>query len=150
MDGARLMPARTKSRRHSGIKLPGISKHNEGRKPRYKEHGADSVRHVIVREKEVPGKLIPRTIARAKAPPDVELTESVRRYLAERQIPAVADPKPLVVEHPYEKAESGHNIRDGLENSISSRRDIVIEMYIEKTLRLAELNAARMWQHYIE
>jgi transposase-like protein len=32
------MPARTRSRRHSGRKLPGISQHNFGRKPFYKEH----------------------------------------------------------------------------------------------------------------
>jgi len=139
------MPARTKSRRHAGIKLPGISKHNEGRKPRYKEHGAGDRRHLSP-EKRVPEKLIPRATARARAAPDVELTESVRRYLAERQEPVTIASKPPVVEH-NDLIVGSRNLR---ESDFASQRDIVLEMYIDKRLSVAELQAARMWQHYME
>lgn len=37
------MPARTKSRRFAGLKLPGIGVHNRGRKPFYKEHRHDCI-----------------------------------------------------------------------------------------------------------
>lgn len=41
------MPSRTRSRRHSWHKLPGISRHNAGRKPFYKEHRLTLINPVL-------------------------------------------------------------------------------------------------------
>lgn len=141
------MPARTKSRRHAGKQLPG-AKRNRGHDPLYKEVDRGSAD--IVRSSKT--KIVPAVdhTTRTKRVPEPELSESVRRYLAERQIASFPEADPSFVEHQYERGDGQQNLRTGLNDSIVSHRDIVIEMYLDRKLRAVELTAARMWQHYME
>jgi hypothetical protein len=128
--------------------MPG-AKRNRGHDPIYKEIDRATVPHF----KRAFPKIVPDVdhAARTKPTPNPELSESVRRYLAARNASEIeAKKSPIVIEHDYAGARPTRDLREGLEKSSVSHRDIVIELYLERKLNIAELQAARMWQHYME
>jgi hypothetical protein len=116
------------------------SRHNKGRKPLYKEHGTDSVRFGVT-NKAAKEKFVPVNRPRHPAPSPLSpkpeqpkvFVDDTTRTLPERV--KLQDPPPPLFD--VDKIEA-------------SSRDILITLFIERKIDRVQLNAGRLWQHYME
>ncbi len=130
------------------------SKHNKGRKPLYKEHGTETIRHWDADEGVVEKrKLIPhvrnRTI-NVKPAPDIGLEAKVAAYLERRR--AIAARKETDQQFPQRWNETPERISVVLpdwraaEEVEPSRRDILMELFVERKITGSQLHIGRRWQ----
>lgn len=117
------------------------SKHNRGRKPVYKEHGSDSVRH-FEQPKPVKEKIVPLVRNFTKRSPIV--WDEGKKTASAEAVQALPPPiEKYIVPTLNEAIEAGNIV--GV-----STRDFLLQLYAERKIDNVLLRAGRLWQHHME
>lgn len=120
------------------------SRHNRGRKPLYKEHGNDSVRH-----------------GEEPTAPKVKLVPEVRNFMPRKTIiwddgkrkAATNEPRVIALPPSVDDETCADLLADALEAGRTiklSQHDLLLHLYAERKIDNTLLRAGHLWQHHME